>query len=325
MRNKIILNAFLLAVPMLFSPWLFAAESMPAAAQPQQGMVAAEHAGHAGMGHGGMDHTGMGGMMGKPMAWTSLPMLKTRMGGESREQMQITLVPQNIVANSIDAYSNDIKGADMHRQLPLGMAGGKLDKPPVGGFHWLSAREEQADKVVVASTVYYFSNPGKNPNAMFMQQKHELEIIPQPFPREHSRYRANEDWKFLVRFNSQPLASQKVNLETQNGTRTELVSDAQGVITVLLPDDFKAETGQKTAGGGNRGRRGADFVLAVEHADGGKTYLTGFNSSYGPDAFDQRSMALGLGFTLLGMIGAMPLLRQRKTGKQSAANQSGEA
>jgi hypothetical protein len=316
MKKKMILSASFLAATTIFSSWLFAAESAPASAQPQQGMVASEHSGHAGM--AGM--MGMGGM-GKPMAWTSFPTLKTRMGGESRERMVITVVPQNIVANSIDAYSNDIKGADIHRQLPLGMAGAKLDQPKAGGFHWLSAREELADKVLVASTVYYFSNPGKNPTAMFMQQKHELEIIPQPFPREHSRYRSNEERKFLVRFNSQPLANQKVNLETQNGTKTELVSDAQGVITVHLPDDFKAETGEKTAGGRNRGRRSADFVLAVEHAEGGKTYLTGFNSSYGPDAFDQRSIAMGLGFTLLGMIGAVPLLRQRKPSKQPDANQ----
>lgn len=255
----------------------------------------------------------------KPGSWTSYPTLKARMSGENRDAMLITVVPQNIVANSIDAYSNDINSASMHRQLPLDMAGAKLDKPGVGGFHWLSAREEFADKVLVASTVYYFSNPGKNPTAMFMQQKHELEVIPQPFPREHSRYRANEERKFLVRFKGQPLPGQKVSLETQNGTTSELVSDAQGVVTVLLPDDFKAAEDNKAVGGRDRGmRRGADFVLATEHVDAGKTYLTGFNSSYGPDAFDQRSLALGLGFTLLGMMSAVPLLLKRKAVKQAS-------
>lgn len=48
--------------------------------------------------------------------------------------------------------------------------------------------------------------------------------------------------------------------------------------------------------------------------------MTAFNASYGPDAFDQRSMAMGLGFTLLGMMGAVPLLRQRK-----AANKADDA
>jgi len=261
---------------------------------------AAEHAVH--------DHSAIG----RPTGWTSYPNLKIRMSGADRESMLITIAPQNIVAEGVEAYSNNLKDEHAHRQLPLEMSGAKLDKPASGGFQMLTAREELADTVHIASTVYYFGERGaKDPTAMFMQQKHELEIIPQPYPREHSRYRADEDWKFLVRFNGTPLATQKVVLETQNGTKLESLTDGQGILTVHLPDDFKVEE-QKEAGKHSHGMPGADFVLATEHMDGGKTYLTAFNSSYGKDAFDQRSMALGLGFTLLGMIGAVPLLRQRK-------------
>ncbi len=270
--------------------------------------------------HGGHDHAAMGGMMsrggmGKAAAWTGYPMLKSRMSGENREQMLVTAVPQNIVPNTIDAYSNNLQDENAHRQLPLEMAGAKLDKPASGGFHWLSAREEQGNKVLVASTVHAFGGgSAKDPTEMFMQQKHELEIIPQPYPREHSRYRADENWKFLLRFNGAPLPSQKLVLETQNGTKAEWMSDAQGIVTVHLPDDFKAEEEQKAAGEHRRGMPpGSDFVLATEHAADGKTYLTAFNGSYGRNAFDKRSLALGLGFTLLGMLGAVPLLRKRKT------------
>ncbi|MHB0926826.1 MAG: hypothetical protein ACYC1F_10005 [Gallionellaceae bacterium] len=300
----------LLAIPLMFSPLALAAASAPAAVQPD---IAAEHAGHAEPAGTAAGRGGMAGGAGKPVAWTAFPTLKTRMGGEGRERRVVTVVPQNIVANSIDAYSNDIKDAKGHRQLPLDMAGARLDKPEAGGFHWLAAREEQGDQVKVASTVHFFSDRGgQNPTALFMQQKHELQIIPQPYPREHSRYRANEDWKFLVRFNGKPLANQWVRLETQNGTKADWISDAQGVVTVSIPDDFKKVAQQKAAGSHEHGRRSADFVLAVEHAEGGKSYLTAFNGSYGADAFDQRSLAMGLGFTLLGMIGAAPLLRQRK-------------
>ncbi len=277
---------------------------------------------HAAM-HGGTDHAAMMAMMKKPAAWTEYPTLKTRTSGENRDVAVTTAVPQNIVATAIDAWSNDLKDEHAHRLLPLDMAGAKLDKPASGGFHWLSAREERADKVLVASTVYYYGERGaKNPTAMFLQQKQELEIIPQPFPREHSRYRANEDWKFLLRFNGKPLPNQKAVLETQNGTKAEWLSDAQGVVTVHLPDDFKAEAEQKEAGKHNHGGPEADFVLAVEHAEGGKIYLTAFNSSYGKNAYDKRSLAMGLGFTLLGMIGAVPLLRQRNaaTKNEDATN-----
>jgi len=268
------------------------------------------------------DHAAMAGgqsAMPQPRAWTSYPLLKPRMSGNSRATRVVTVVPQNIVAASIDAYSNNLKDADAHRQLPMEMAGAKLDKPATGGFHLLTAREEEGNAVRVASTVYYFGERGaKNPTAMFMQQKNELEIIPQPHPREHSRYRANEDWQFLVRFNGQPLANHKVNLETSNGSKVEMLTDATGVLSVHVPDDFKPVEEKKEGAGHDHGmRRGADLVLATEYAAEGKTYLTAFNSSYGPDAFDGRSLAMGLGFTLLGMAGAAPLLRQKKTEKKT--------
>ncbi|GAB4120737.1 MAG: hypothetical protein Fur0040_00240 [Sideroxydans sp.] len=270
------------------------------------------------------DHAAMAGTMaaqGMPpvQGWTRQPLLKIKMSGERRAQRMVMVVPQNIVVAGIDAWSNKLQDEGAHRQLPMELAGASLDQPATGGFHMLIAREEQGDSVRVASTVYYFGERGaQNPTAMFMQQKNELEIIPQPHPREHSRYRANEDWRFLVRFNGQPLANQKVILETSNGSRQELVTDAAGLLHFHVPDDFKPVEEKKEGAGHDHGmRRGADFVLATEHADNGKTYLSAFNSSYGPDAFDRRSLAMGLGFTLLGMAGAAPLLRQKKTGKQT--------
>ena len=316
--RKVLLSALLLVAPLMFLASEFAVASAPAVGQTQQGMMAREHSEHSGV-DGAAGRRGMAAGAGNAMAWTAFPTLKIKMGGEGRERRIVNVVPQGIAANSIDAYSNDIKDAKGRRQLLLEMAGAKLDKPEAGGFHWLSAREEQNGKVLVASTVHFFSERGgQNPTALFMQQKHELEIIPQPYPREHSRYRSNEDWKFLVRFNGKPLAGQSVWLETQNGTKADLVSDAQGVITVHLPDDFNMEAGQKSADGHSHGRRSSDFVLATEHAEGGKSYLTALNASYGKDAFDQRSLAMGLGFMLLGMIGAAPLLRQRKDAKLGA-------
>ncbi len=266
--------------------------------------------------HGGHDHAAMA----RPAAWTTYPMLKTRMNGKDRDSMVVSIVPQNIVADHVDAWSNDLKNDSGRRELALEMGGAKLDKPASGGFHWLAVREEQEDRVLVASTVYYFGERGaQDPTAMFLQQKHELEIIPQPYPREHSRYRANETWKFLMRFNGQPLVNQRLALETANGSRTEFVSDAQGVSKVHLPDDFKAEEAKQDGAAHSHGVRSADFVLTAQYAAGGKTYVTAFNGSYGPDAFDKRSLALGLGFVLLGMAGAAPLLRNRKQKEASHA------
>lgn len=312
MNDRALLRMARVALPLLLISPGIAANAGP---QPEH----ATHGNrHAEIGHKENTHS-----MRDAVLWTKYPRLKIMMGGENRAQREVTLLPKNIAPNSVDAYSSNIKSPDAHRQLSYDLVTAKLDKSATGGFYWLSAREDQADKVTVASTVYYMSERGsKNPTAMFMQQKNALEIIPQPFPREHSRYRANEDWKFLVRFNSQPLVQQKVNVVTQNGSKIELLSDAQGIVTVQIPDDFKALGGQygeqKQAGGHNHGRRSSEFVLATEYADAGKTYLTGFNNSYGPDAFDQRSLVAGLGFMLLGMMGAAPLLRNRKVAKKAA-------
>ncbi len=273
------------------------------------------YAGEVKPNYGEHDNAAMMAMMGKPVAWTGYPILKTRTSGANREQLVTTVVPQNIVAGNVDAYSNNLKDENGHRRLVLEMAGAMLDKPSAGGFHMLTAREEQTGAVRVASTVYYFGERGaQNPTSMFMQQKNELEIIPQPFPREHARYRANEVWKFLVRFNGKPLALQKVSVETSNGSKSELLTDAAGVLSLHVPDDFRPEEENKQAGGHSHGgRSAAELVLVTECVDGGKSYLTAFNSSYGPNALDQRSLVMGLGFTLLGMLGAVPLLRQRKT------------
>lgn len=317
MKVNRLANIVISVAPLLLATSAYGAGSAVMAVPTQQGMPADGHAGHE---EPAVDGSAVEkGSAGRSAAWTAFPILKIKAGGEGRERRVVMVIPQGIVANSINAYSNDIQDAKGSRQLPLDMAGAKLDKPDAGGYHWLAAREEQDGKVRVASTVHYFSELGaQNPTAMFMQQKHELEIIPQPYAREHSRYRANEDWKFLVRFNGKPLAGQTVLMETANGTRTELVSDAQGVIKVRIPDDFKTEVRQQAAANHDHRRRSADLVLATEHAEGGKNYLTAFNAGYGTDAFYQRSLAMGLGFTFLGMAGAIPLLRQRKDKNRTA-------
>lgn len=272
--------------------------------------IAEKHAEH--------DHVAMADMS-KPTSWTNSPMLKTRIRGEDQDGKVVAIDQKNILAGWIDAYSNNLSDANGgHRQLPLDLTGVQLDKPASGGYHWLSAREVQGDKVLVASTVYSFSATGaKNPTKMFVQQKHELEIIPNPY----QRYRADgKKWSFLVHFNGKPLVNHKVVLETQNGTKSEWVSDAQGAFTVFLENDFKTEDGQRAAQN-NQGMSMSnwpDFVLVAEHAEAGKTYLTAFNSNYGKNIFDERDWVIGVGFVLLGMVGAVPLVRKRKPKNKSS-------
>jgi hypothetical protein len=180
--------------------------------------------------------------------------------------------------------------------------------PKIGNYHWVTAREENADEVRVASTAWYFSNPGDSPKALLKAPKHELEIVPDPLPREHGSYRESEKWRFLVRFKGQPLAEQQVQLETEFGSRSAFLTDAAGYATVLFPRDFRAQDGKAEG----HGPRRAKFVLAAEKESDGRKYLTAFNYVYGQDADRDRSLGWGAAFGLAGMVAATPLLRRRK-------------
>ena len=182
--------------------------------------------------------------------------------------------------------------------------------PKTGNYHWLVAREEDTDGVKVASTVWYFSSPGDAPSDMLAQPKHELEIVPNPLPREHRSYREAEKWKFLVRYNGQPLAGQSLAMETEFGSRTQAVTDANGIATLVIPRDFKQSP--QSEGDSEDPRARGRFVLVTEKEVGGKRYLTAFNFSYTQDPERSRSLGWGAAFGILGMVAATPLLRRRQ-------------
>lgn len=241
--------------------------------------------------------------------WTAYPLLQKKMAADEAMRGAALLTARNMESGRFDAWAAD---GQLIANLPITLGGAALKPlPKVGNYYWLAAREETPERVSVAASVNFFSNPGPAPRAMLLQPKYELEIVPQPLPREHSGYRANEDWKFLVRFNGHPLANQRLVLDTAGGSHLGFMSDAQGMATVHFPDDFKAG-GEAAAEPHRHGPRRADFVLATEHDADGRHYLSSFNYSYGPDAYDKRSLVWGAGFTLVGMTLATPLLRRRE-------------
>ncbi len=252
---------------------------------------------------------------GQPRSWTAYPLINRAMAkGMDERGSTVLLATKNFQPGRLTAYAPS--GAAPYDLSPT-LAGAQLDPlPKVGNYYWVTAREEQGDRVTVASTAYYFSNPGPAPTKTLLATKHELEIVPQPLPREHNGYRENEEWKFLLRYNGQPLPNQVVRLQTQNGSQASFTSDAEGIARVRFPADFAQGEEPKEGGGAHaQGPRRASFVLEAEHADNGKQYVTAFNYTYGPDAYATRSLGWGAGFALLGMALAAPLLRSRKAAK----------
>ncbi len=244
--------------------------------------------------------------------WTRQPVLlpTTNRGGD---RASAVLKPRGIEAATVTVYAPGGPEARLRVDYPVGPEGARIESaaPQAGNYHWVVARQEipgAVPEVRVASTAWYFSNPGPAPTELLRRSRHELEIIPDPLPREHGNYRESEKWRFLVRLQGRPLAGQPLTLETEFGSRTTAQTDDQGYATVLFPRDFKAASGDGTGG---HGRRRAGFVVATEREDGGRRYLTAFNHGYAQDDDRDRSLAWGAAFGLVGMIGALPLLRRR--------------
>ena len=259
------------------------------------------------------DHAQMAAGQGKwqDREWTKYPLLTPMMGaGEDRAAAKLAV--KNFQPAELEIFAAEGSPERLRRQVPITPEGTPIEavSPKIGNYHWVSAREETEEKVTLASTAYAFGNPGAAPAKLLLQQKSELEIIPQPLPREHGAWRESEKWQFLLRFKGQPLAKNELRMETEFGTKTAFVSDEQGMVTVLFPRDFKPV--EKEQGGHGHGPRRAKFVLAAEHDDGGKHYLTAFNYTYSADATRDRNLLAGVGFGVFGMLLATPLLRRKK-------------
>lgn len=268
------------------------------------GPVAAQH-----------DHGGTAPAAATARAWTRMPLLLPAGGRGERAAAQVKAVGIAAEALTVHAPGGPLSGRQ--RDFPLTAEGAKIASaaPNVGNYHWLVAREARPDLIKVASSVWYFANPGPSPRALLAEPKHELEIVPDPLPREHGSYRESEKWRFLVRLHGQPLAKQPLTLETEFGTRTTFFTDQAGIATVLFPRDFRPAPAERAG----HGRPSAKFVLSTETDQGEQHFLTAFNLTYGPDPERGHSLAWGAAFCLAGMVAATPLLRRRQgpPGKES--------
>lgn len=264
----------------------------------------------AGGGHGGHGDAART----SPRAWTELPVIEA-MPGRDRKLAAFRLA--NLQASSVRAFApgaqaplpDGLRFRSERLEWDILPANGRftLQSSGVGNYHWLLARQESPQRVTVASTAHYFSNPGPAPTDMLGRSKSELEIVPAPLPREHSRYRENQEHVFAVRFRGAPLAGATLRFASSAGSRATFVSDATGRVRVRFPDDVpRAKPGGHGMGSANR------FVVAVAHEADGRHYLTAFNYSYAEDAYARRSLAWGGGFVALGGLIALPLIVRRK-------------
>ncbi len=235
------------------------------------------------------------------------PTLRPERGG-SRAEKTLRL-------HGIDARQAWVLGADGERPWAVPVADGRLSLkargPRQGGYHWIDVQAPRGERVVGASTLVYFSNPGPAPRGMLTARRDGLAITPVELPREHRHYRAGERWAFSVRVDGEPLANATVEFVSDNGTRQTLHADGQGLVSVEFPHDFGDQATQAAQGHGHARRRMAGFTLSASHDDGRQWHDASFNYHYTPGAFYGKDLTLGLGFAVLGMVAATPLLRRR--------------
>lgn len=273
--------------------------------------------------HGGHDHAAAptapaAGAAPRSAGWTQAPILLV---GRNRDgdRTQATVRPQGLTPAQVELYG---PGAISEaKRLPLNAGSAELapTTPGKGNYHLLTASEERDGVIRRASTAWYVSNPGPAPTAMLAQPRPGLEVLPAPLPREHAAFREGMAWRFQARHNGQPLAGLTLRLETEGGSLTQAVTDADGLAPLQFPRDFTPE--RLNGGNGHNARPSLRFVVSGEWSDGGgQRYLSAFNGSYNPDPLRQRDTALGAGFLVLGMVLATPLLRRRNTAAATPEN-----
>jgi hypothetical protein len=195
-------------------------------------------------------------------------------------------------------------------QLVLGEKGRvKVKTTGFDNYHALIA-SRQADSLTETAIRYVYMRgkpSGHSPTEVVTSVKSELEIVPSPFPREHSRYQSNQQRHFRLLFNGQPLAGHNVNVETSFGTTFYANSDEAGMLNITIPDDF---TDIKV---GRRNNRPAEWRITAVHNQDGHSYRTVVSAPYYVDPSHWQPLSWGL-LTVAGgmLVTGMMSVRRRK-------------
>ena len=178
-----------------------------------------------------------------------------------------------------------------------------------GSYHALIASKKAGNSSETA--IRYVSLRGKrhghSPSELMASAKSELEIVPAPFPREHSRYQSNQQRKFKLLFKGKPLAGHNVHVETSFGTTFYANSDETGLLNLTIPDDF---TDLKV---GRRNNPAAEWRITAVHNQGGHSYRTVFSAAYSADPSHWQPLSWGL-FIVAGsmLVTGIMSVRRRK-------------
>lgn len=197
-----------------------------------------------------------------------------------------------------------------NRPLELDDAHGKLTVPKTGmvSYHALVAsRQEDGLHESSLRYVYLRGKPtGRSPAELMAHNKLPLEIVPDPMAREHARFESQSEQNFIVRFKGEPVSDAWVGLISSNGTELEGTTDSEGLVSFILPDDFK------NIRAGRRNNKPADFMIRTGYVDGEMLYRTNFTAPYSANPSHWQSSSVGLFMLLFGFVSGIVVMRRAK-------------
>ena len=216
-------------------------------------------------------------------------------------------------------YLSDAQGAETEIWFPTlvrrslsadGNGVVKVGGTGVNNYHLLYARKKSEGRDELALRYHYLNGKptGESPRLLVGYRKGALDIVPSPLTREHQRYQSGKVANYTVLFKNKPLAKQAVVLTTSNGSELTLLTDAQGELSVALPDDFS------DIRPGRRANKAAEFVLSTNLTAQGTEYTTTLSADYHVNPAHWQSGTGGLLAMLVGFAGGLVVLRRTRNG-----------
>ena len=175
-------------------------------------------------------------------------------------------------------------------QKPITTKQGRFALRPTGidNYHALVAeREHNGVKESAIRYVYFNGKPsGASPSQLTDLKKTDLEIVPDPLPREHWHYKSGDRIGFNLRWKGEPVANTSVTLATSQSSILQSETNAQGKVWFVLPDDFSEQASTHSGP--------AELLVHARLNHAQTPHATWLSAEYFPDPQRWRDHTLGL-------------------------------
>lgn len=191
---------------------------------------------------------------------------------------------------------------------PLSLSVQQVVVKPSGknNYHALVARSQNPQHRQVALRYLYFNGKpvATSPQDLLAQPLAELEITPDPLPREHWRYESRKTYRFKLTFRGQVQGDHPVLVTTGFGTSKVMHTDSSGLLTLTIPEDFPEIIPMR------RATPPGELRLFSTLSAQGVEYETSLSAAYHASAKNWQSTSLGFFVAGMGLLAGVFLGRR---------------